>query len=72
MLTSVLIAASIITLSDGFHISSVAIRNKYNLNTLVATATEVPTSAETGAWSPSSWKKFPIKQPPNYPDEVLC
>lgn len=22
------------------------------------------------AWSPSSWQTFPIKQPPNYPDQV--
>ena len=22
------------------------------------------------SWSPTSWKKFPIKQPPNYPDEA--
>ena len=26
-------------------------------------------STTTGAWSPSSWQNFPIKQPPNYPDK---
>ena len=36
---------------------------------LVATAT-VPRSAAGAAWSPTSWQSYPIKQPPNYPDQV--
>ena len=34
--------------------------------------TQIPTQSSNvgGVWSPESWKKFPIKQPPNYPDQV--
>lgn len=28
------------------------------------------TNVKPTAWSPESWSKFPIKQPPNYPDQV--
>ena len=33
--------------------------------------TQIPTKSPIGGgWSPDSWKKLPIKQPPNYPDQV--
>ena len=37
------------------------------------TSTQAPPTTRNAApipWSPSSWKSFPIKQPPNYPDEA--
>jgi len=34
--------------------------------------TQIPTKSPIdGGWSPDSWKKLPIKQPPNYPDQVI-
>jgi hypothetical protein len=38
------------------------------VRSLKATATELP--PRLASWSPSSWQKYPIKQPPNYPDQV--
>ena len=35
-------------------------------------ATQIPTQSSPvgGSWTPDAWKKLPIKQPPNYPDQV--
>ena len=37
---------------------------------LVTQSPNNSTPSHTGNWNPSSWKKYPIKQPPNYPDEA--
>ena len=40
--------------------------------TISMAVTQIPSQSSSvgGSWSPDSWKKFPIKQPPNYPDQV--
>ena len=40
--------------------------------TISMAVTQLPSQSSSvgGSWSPDSWKKFPIKQPPNYPDQV--
>lgn len=36
------------------------------------TPTTILTTPSSNEWSPSSWKKYPVKQAPNYPDPVSC
>ena len=56
---------------DGFHLNYPSLKSSK-----LSTATQEPQVASAAelknvAWSPSSWQKFPIKQPPNYPDPVF-
>lgn len=53
--------------SEGFSTFQSARYSSNGVKGLTATATATP---KTTAWSPTSWRSFPIKQPPNYPDEV--
>ena len=45
-------------------------KSKSSWTSLAATSVEPPkSSSPSSPWDPSSWKNYPIKQPPNYPDE---
>lgn len=51
-----------------FHTNPSKIRTR--ARDIYATAVERPfTSSGDKKWSPSSWRKLPVKQPPNYPDK---
>lgn len=53
--------------SDGFSSSQNVRSSSHGVRNLFATATQAPKAT---AWSPTSWRNYPIKQPPNYPDAV--
>ena len=53
--------------TQGFLTFSSSKSSSNGVRGLSATATATPKAT---AWSPTSWRDYPIKQPPNYPDEV--
>ena len=64
---AVVCVALTINFTDGFSVASSSRSSSRGVGSLLATATQAP---KTTAWSPTSWRSYPIKQPPNYPDEV--
>ena len=64
---AVVCVALSINVSEGFTSLSSRRSSSNGVSGLYATATQTPKST---AWSPTSWRSYPIKQPPNYPDEV--
>ena len=64
---AVVCVALSINVSEGFT-ALPNVRSTNGVASLFATATQTPKST---AWSPTSWRSYPIKQPPNYPDEVM-
>ena len=67
---SLLCVAAVISVCLGFS-SVVSMRtHRMGARSLFATATMPPkTTTGSSSWSPTSWKSYPIKQQPNYPDQ---
>jgi hypothetical protein len=61
----ILFISHVIIDSEAFQNKISRLNSKFSLNI----ATE-PKSISSSAWTPDAWKKYPIKQPPNYPDQV--
>lgn len=61
LLISLTVFCVLLSLSEAFVPSTPSIlRHKIS---------KFPLNADKVEWSPSSWQQFPIKQPPNYPDQ---
>lgn len=68
LLRLVVVCSALLNVSQAFS-SSHATRSYTNgVRGLKATATEA--NVKSANWSPTSWRGYPIKQPPNYPNEV--
>lgn len=70
IISSVILLGVIICSSNGLLLSN-RMRSRPLSSSISMAVTQIPTQSPVGGmWSPESWKKYPIKQPPNYPDEV--
>lgn len=48
----------------------IAIAYSLNYNSNVRKQSQIKLASSHSNWSPDSWTKLPVKQPPNYPDQV--
>ena len=60
--------AAVVAVALGF--SSTAFRRPTRAGVRTLAATAVAPRTTNTKWSPESWRSYPIKQPPNYPDQV--
>ena len=61
---ALVVVNSVICLSQGFAVSVQQCRGLRLRGNLLLS------SVDSKIWAPNSWQKFPVKQAPNYPDEV--
>jgi hypothetical protein len=53
-----------------FAIILIAITYSLNYKSNVRKHSQIKIASSNINWSPDSWTKLPVKQPPNYPDQV--
>jgi hypothetical protein len=68
LLRLVVVCSALLNVSQAFSSSHASRSSTNGVRGLKSTATQA--NVKSTAWSPTSWRGYPIKQPPNYPDEV--